>query len=642
MHTTQTPILRSLAPALLLALAAPLSGAAPEDRQALFGETHVHTQLSFDSYIVGNRNGPNEAYLYAKGETLQHPAGFDMKLKTPLDFLAVADHAAYLGMLPAMDDPDSAVADHPISTALRESESASERRQTFVQILGYFRPGAEDDLLDLDIVRSAWQDIVAAAERHNDPGRFTTFSGYEYTASQDLFENLHRNVIFADKAPNQPFSRLDSINPENLWHWMDDLRDQGMDSIAIPHNSNGSDGYMFNSLTHGGDPLTRAYSETRMRNEPVIELTQVKGTSETHPLLSPTDEFANFEIMPHQIASWFPSRPQGSYAREALLNGMQMDTQGLGNPFRFGFIGSSDTHVGAGSFDEDNYWSKVGLVDGVPWLRGSVKLSLLQRIGVWFNNIRISIGRMISPLGDGDPGRPGDDPAPGYLNSRAAYWGASGLAGVWAEENTRPSIFAAFRRKEVFATSGPRILVRFFAGYGLNASLLDDARMVRTAYNRGVPMGGDLRGRSSRSQPGFVAWATQDAGSAPLQRLQIVKGWLDSSDEKHEQVYDIACAGGTAPDSQTHRCPDNNAQVDLETCDYSADTGDASLKAYWKDPDFQADQNAFYYVRVLENPTCRWSTWDAIRGDSAPNPSLLPTIQERAWSSPIWYISPNS
>lgn len=630
----------SLLASLLLILAAP-GAAAPADRQALFGEFHVHSALSFDSYIFGNRNGPDDAYRYAKGAILPHPSGFDMQLRDKLDFLAVTDHAMYLGMLPAMDDPNSLVAEHPMSVAMRQAESAADRRGVFVRMLPYMRGGTEDDLLNMSVVRSAWQLIVDAAERHNDPGSFTTFAGYEYTTSQDTFENLHRNVLFADKAPGEPLSRLVSTNPEDLWQWMDNLRSLGMDSLAIPHNSNGSNGFMFHSLTYEGDPLTAAYTATRMRNEPVIELTQVKGTSETHPLLSPKDEFANFEIMPYQVASWRPSQPTGSYAREALLNGLQLEARGIGNPFQFGFIGSSDTHVGAGSYEESGYWSKIGVVDGTAWLRGSVKLSWTQRLGLMYRDITESISRMFStPVFD--PGVPGKNPAPGYLQSFSSTWAASGLAGVWAEENTRASIFAALRRREVFATSGPRIRVRLFAGYRLNSTMLDDPDMAKKAYARGVPMGSELPESSSGRSPHFMAWATQDAHSAPLQRLQIVKGWLNSAGEKREKVYDIACAEDAQPDPQTHRCPDNNAQVNLETCAYSADTGAAELKAYWQDPDFHPDESAFYYIRVLENPTCRWSTWDAIRADSPRNPTLATTTQERAWSSPIWYQSPQS
>ena len=610
----------------------------PHKRQALFGETHVHTKLSFDAFIFGNRNGPDEAYRYAKGAAINHPLGFKMQLKAPLDFQAVTDHAVYLGMVPAMFDENSSVAAHRVSRGLRGAKTAGERRSAFGTMLPYIGQLIEDDLLDMDIVRSAWAEIIDSAERHNEPNKFTTFVGYEYTSSQDRFENLHRNVIFADRAPDEPYSRLLSRNPENLWRWMDSLRSRGMDSLAIPHNSNGSDGFMFADTTYDGNPIDRAYSTMRMRNEPIVEMTQVKGTSETHPLLSPNDEWAGFEIMPYQIATWFASRPKGSYVRDAYLRGLKMQAEGKGNPYKLGMIGASDTHVGAGAFDENNYWSKIGEVDGRGVLRGSVRLTWLQKLGAQWLYIKNAITQYRAPVNN-RTGFPPDNPAPNYLHMQWSSWGASGLAGVWAEQNTRQSIFAAMRRKEVFATSGPRLKVRFFGGYGFSPAMLDNPQMVQQAYARGVSMGGDLPMRTNNgasTAPEFLLWVMRDATAAPLQRLQIVKGWLDKNGAMHEAVYDVACAGGVAVDATTQRCPDNNAKVDISDCSYQADTGADELKAYWRDPDVGNVKAAFYYVRALQNPTCRWSTWDAVRAGTPPNPALAATIQERVWSSPIW------
>ena len=608
--------------------------AGPEDRTALFGETHLHTNLSFDAFIFGNRNGPDEAYQFAKGDAITHPSGFEMKMRVPLDFQAVTDHAMYLGMVPAMFDPNSTVSQHPVSVALRGAETATERRVAFGSMMPYLGQQVEDDLLDMNIVRDTWAEIKDAANRHNEPGKFTTFIGYEYTSSQNTFENLHRNVIFKGDAPDEPFSRLISMNPENLWRWMDSLRDKGMDSLAIPHNSNGSDGFMFDDVTYDGKPITPEYSAMRMRNEPLVEISQVKGTSETHPLQSPRDEWAAFEIMPYQIATWHNSRIDGSYVRQAYKRGLEMQAQGQGNPYKFGLISASDTHVSAGAFDEYDYWSKIGLVDANGRLRGSVQLNWVQRLGAQIFRLR-NIWTQANTLENARTGLAPKNPAPGFLHMQWSSWGASGLAGVWAEENTRDSIFNAMRRKETFGTSGPRLRVRLFAGYGLGADLLDDAQLVKKAYARGVPMGADLKARDGKT-PDILVWATRDAGSAPLQRLQIVKGWIDANGKTHEAVYDVACAGGAKPDATTHRCPDNNAKVDISDCSYSADTGADELKAHWRDPEFTAGDNAFYYARGLENPTCRWSTWDAIRAGSPPNPSLATTIQERVWSSPIW------
>ena len=608
--------------------------AQPAERQAYYGETHVHTKLSFDAFIFGNRNGPDEAYRFAKGEKIFHPAGFEMKLRVPLDFQAVTDHAMYLGMVPAMFDASTDVSKHPVATGLRGAETPTARRLAFASMMPYLGQIVEDDLLDMNIVRSAWQEIKAAADRHNDPGQFTAFTGYEYTSSQNNFENLHRNVVFADGAPDEPYSRLISRNPENLWRWMDSLRAQGMDSISIPHNSNGSDGFMFSNQTYDGQPITQSYTDLRMRNEPIVEVTQVKGTSETHPLLSPRDEFAAFEIMPYQIATWNASSLNGSYVREAYLRGLALQRAGAGNPYKFGLIGASDTHVGAGAFDENNYWSKIGIVDATGKLRGSVSLG-------WYERLNAQISRLVNAIymsqvpAAANVGVPPANPAPGYMHQQWSTWGASGLAGVWAEENTRASIFAALRRKETFATSGPRMRVRFFGGYGFGDDIFSKADMVTKAYARGVPMGGDLASRGAKS-PEFLVWVTRDPASNALQRAQIVKGWIDAEGNTQEAVFDVACAGGVAVNPETQRCPDNNAAVDAATCATSADTGADELRAVWRDPTYVAGENAAYYVRALENPTCRWSSWDALRAGTLPNPALASTLQERVWSSPIW------
>ncbi|MDH5737203.1 MAG: DUF3604 domain-containing protein, partial [Gammaproteobacteria bacterium] len=583
------------------------------DRQPYFGDVHVHTKLSFDAFIFGTRSTPDTAYEYAKGKPLAHPSGFNMQLEKPLDFLAVTDHAMYMGMLPEMAQPGTKAGDHPVSQAIREAKTPTERRLAFQDMFPYLRKQLDkpDDLLDMNVVQSAWQRTIEAAERHNQPGVFTTFVAYEYTATGPARENLHRNVIFKGKPASLPFSSMDSNNPEDLWNWMDARRGEGINVLAIPHNSNGSDGMMFALNKTDGSPFDAAYVDQRMRNEPLVEITQVKGTSDAHPLLSPNDEWADFEIMEYKIATVEHSKPQGSYVREAYGNGLKMAVDKGINPYRFGLIGSSDTHVGAGSFEEDNYWSKVGIVDGNAMQRGSVPLPEPDAEGNTYNS------------------GPGSQYVP--------TWGASGLAGVWAESNTREAIYAAMERKETFASTGPRIPVRFFAGYGI-ADLMVTGDRISALYQTGVPMGGELKGESDPEgkarSPQFFVWATQDASSAPLQRLQIIKGWTESGETK-EQVYDVACSDGFIVDPQTHRCPDNGATVNVTDCSINRDKGDPDMQAIWSDPDFDSGQSAFYYVRVLENPTCRWSTWDAIRAGVEPRESLKKTIQERAWSSPI-------
>jgi len=594
-------------PAATPAKAAAVQLPAPNpDRDAYFGDLHVHTGLSFDAYVFGVRANPDDAYKYAKGEAIKHPAGFDMQLKHPLDFEAVTDHSEYLGMLQAMADPATKAGQHPIAQKMRDAATPEERRVQFQAVVAQLRgPRASDDLLDPNVVRSAWADTIAAAERNNAPGTFTTFIAYEYTASGPEQQNLHRNVIFRAGAPDQVFTALDSVNPEDLWSWMDAQRAAGHEALAIPHNSNGSDGMMFELTNSAGAPIDAAYAQLRSRNEPLTEITQVKGTSDTHPVLSPNDEWANFEIFPLRIASTLPSNPHGSYVREAYLNGLVMEQARGVNPYRFGLIGSSDTHVAAGPYDEANFWSKVGLLDATPQLRGSVPLD--------------------KPQADGSR----------YASGYFQMWSASGLAGVWAEQNTRDAIFDALKRKETFATSGPRIRVRFFAGYDVSPKLLNDPGVIHAAYAGGVPMGSDLIARAGTAVPVFFVWAMRDPDSAPLQRLQIIKGWV-ADGKPEERVYDVACSMG-AVDPATQRCADNGAKVDLATCAYSTDVGANELRNVWVDPDFDPKQRAFYYVRVLENPTCRWSTWDAIRAGVAPREGLPTTLQERAWSSPIWY-----
>lgn len=578
-------------------------------RDAYFGDTHVHTVLSFDAYLMGTRRTPSDAYDFAKGEAIEHASGFVMQMKKPLDFLAVSDHGFYLGMMRELGNQQGTYGDHRLSEDVRGANSAVGSVNAFQTVLSHLRGRNDnevDDLDDRDVARSAWQEVIEAAEHHNDPGRFTTFIGYEYTTSGPDSENLHRNVIFSgSQVPVQPFTRLDSLNPEDMWAWMDDNRAHGIDALAIPHNSNGSNGWMFETNYYRSDkPIDEAYAELRMRNEPLVENTQVKGTSDTHPLLSPNDEWADFDIMPLRVASTKASRPQGSYVREAYLNGLLMETEKGINPYKFGVIGSSDTHNAAGSFEEDNYWSKTGYMDIQPHLRGSV------------------------PLPDSDP----EDPQ--YADGASQYWGASGLAGVWAESNTRDSIFASMRRKETFSTSGPHIKLRFFAGYDIDADITGQDDAVARAYAGGVPMGSDLNSQADQT-PGFYLWASRDPDTQALQRMQIVKGWIEDG-KAHEAVVDVACSDGGAPIEG--RCPDNGARVSLSDCSTTQDVGDAELTSYWQDPNYDAEQKAFYYVRVLENPSCRWSTYDAIRAGVEPRPDMHTTQQNRAWSSPIWFM----
>jgi len=616
--------------------AATRDAASNSDRTAFFGDLHVHTTNSFDAYQFGTLATPDDAYRYAKGEAIDHPAGFSLQQKRPLDFYAVTDHAMFMGAAAEAADTTTAFSKYEVAEPLHDINapdnkgtglsSVSERLSAFATFLPKLASAvASGDIARsdvLDIGSKAWQGVIEAAERHNDPGRFTTFVGYEYTTSTDDRGNLHRNVIFkGSRVPVEPFSRLHSQNPEDLWDWMDVLRENGSESLAIPHNSNGSNGHMFATTDWAGSPIEADYVKQRSRNEPLVEITQIKGTSETHPALSTRDEWADFEIMPFRVASNKLSEPNGSYVRQALRRGLALEQRISENPFIFGFIGSSDTHTGASQNDESSFSSKLGLLSATEATRGSVPLP-------WFDATITSLLASSSVKKvDGET----------YMTGAPPTFGASGLAGVWAEENTRDSIFAAFRRKETFATSGPRMRLRFFGGFDFTDSMIDADDVVARAYKTGVPMGGEITKGSG--QLGFLLIATADPDGAPLQRLQIIKGWIDASGETQEQVIDVACAGRGEVNPDTLRCPDNGAKVDISDCSINRGTGTGELRTIWRDPNFDPDQRAFYYARVLENPTCRWSTWDAIRIGVAPRPDLQKTIQERAWSSPIQYLA---
>jgi hypothetical protein len=631
----------------------PLDGT--QERNVYYGDLHVHTAYSFDGYAFGTLATPYDAYRFAKGEAIKNPAGFDMQLTRPMDFYAVTDHAVFLGLLKAAADKTSAFSKNEFSEPFHDLNapenfgtdliSRAKRLFAFSGFIPNATKGLNDGSLNrqevLGVVRNAWEDTIDAAEQFNAPGSFTTFAAYEYTTSSADMGNLHRNVIFkgTERLPREPFSRAHSNNPEDLWSWMDELRNKGVESLAIPHNSNGSNGEMFKLTDWNDNPFDESYVKTRIRNEPLVEITQIKGTSETHPTLSTRDEWAGFEIMPYRIATGALSKVNGSFARQALLNGLSIEKQGIGNPYQFGFIGSSDTHSAASQNDEALFVSKLGILSSFPVQRGSVPIKGIDGPLAYYGS-KILAEVNPTPLGKSLYVKINGDI---YAGGATPTFGASGLAAVWAEENTRDSIYSAFRRKEVFATSGPRLRIRFFAGYDFDQSMLTDADGVDQAYAKGVSMGGALVEKrdvvNAMESPGFLVMASADPENAPLQRLQIIKGWLDEDGTAHEDVIDVACAGDAEVNSKTNRCPDNGARVDITNCSINPATGAAQLSALWHDPDFRPNQRAFYYARALENPTCRWSTWDAIRAGIPTRPDLATTIQERVWSSPIHYLA---
>jgi len=591
-----------------------------DTRNAYFGDLHVHTKNSFDAFITGTRTTADDAYRFAKGDTIDNGAGKDITISgPPLDFYGVTDHGEYMGVLAAMRDRNNPISKTDTAKSIFGifGGSREARIEAFTKVGTTIVTGDPiEDIYDRDFIDSAWAENVLAAEKHYNPGRFTTFAAYEYTNMNIIGEiadnlgaiNLHRNVIFRDRAPERLFSTLDSTNPEDLWNWMNDKRDEGFDVLSIPHNSNASNGQMFSMTMSDGSPITKTYAANRIKNEPIVEMTQVKGTSETHPLLSPEDEFANHELYEILVGMATESKKvPGSFVRQALSRGIGIE-QNIGkNPYEFGFIGSSDTHVSAPSLSEEQHFGKFSHDTDLA-NRGSVppdgKMS-------WENVVS-------------------EETELAFISS--ASYGASGLAGVWAESNTREDIFDAMKRKETFATSGPRIKTRFFAG-NYNDTILSSTNMLEEAYKNGVPMGGTKS--SGTNSPDFIAWAIKDPDGYPLQRIQIIKVWSDETDNL-EQIYDISCAGDLQPSPDTNRCPENGASVDLSNCQTNDETGSSELKALWSDPNYIPGQKSAYYIRVLENPKCRWSTWDAVRNGTPPNPNMQATIQDRAWSSAIW------
>lgn len=573
-----------------------------ETRNVFWGDLHIHTSLSFDAYTMGVRALPDEAYTYMKGGTIEHGMGYAIKASRPLDFGAVTDHAEFLGVAREMDKGNDGsnelravmetgnplrITLNFLMTIFSQMGSSETRLETFGQ------PGMET------VSRAAWQEIIDSAERHNTPGVFTSFIAYEWTSMPNE-DNLHRNVIYkTSKVPDYPVTSLESDNPEDLWDTLDRQREQGMEVFAIPHNANVSNGLMYRATDFNGAPLSKDYAQQRLFNEPISEILQVKGASETHPILSSNDEFAGFEIYDQRLASdGGMSEPKGSYMRDALRTGIELSHSEGFNPYRFGVIGSSDSHNANASVEEDNYQGKLPMIDGSAGLRLGETLLLPKE------------------------------------QNRGGRWSAMGLAAVWAGENTRASLFDAMRRKETYATSGPRMTVRFFGGWSFNADFFEQENILEQAYSQGVPMGGALAPRDNQSAPGFIVWAAKDPAGANLDRIQIIKGWVDVEGNSQERIYDVSASGNRQPTAKG-KLPAVGNTVDVAKASYTNTIGAAQLSALWRDPNFDPRQEAFYYARVIEIPTPRFSTFDALKlGVEAPAPA---SIQERAITSAIWY-----
>ena len=599
--------------------------------QVYFGDTHLHTSYSFDAFLNNNHSAdPDTAYRWAKGQPVIHPYNrARVQIQTPLDFLVVSDHAEMLGVMKAVRNDSDLFGELGLWDsfkrwyAMRQMNDAIDT-DTGLAFFGRFLPvsaqgeGHVDPVADpsnnisdvaifgdtTEVSSAAWNDIVNSADRHNDPGTFTSLVGWEWS-SIPTGANLHRIVISPDGADKSsqylPFGSDQSQYPEDLWQWLGDTQERtGARFLAIPHNSNISKGYMFDTTTLRGEEITADYATRRMAWEPVAEITQIKGDSETLSELSPNDEFADFETYEHYIQNGAVDyvATAADYIRPALKRGLSIEQKVGVNPYKFGLIGSTDSHSGLSSSEENNFWGKMA-TDSTPETK--------SRAGA-------------------DP-----DARDGWNMS------ASGVAAVWAVENTREAIYAAFKRKEVYATSGPRMRVQLFAGWDFPAGAAEADDFAAIGYSHGVPMGSDLAATDGADQaPSFLLRAVKDPLEANLDRAQIVKGWVDASGVEHEQIYNVAWSGERELDADG-RLPSVGNTVDLELVRYSNSIGQAEFAVHWTDPDFNPQHSAFYYARVLQIPTPRNALFDAHALGIDEPPKGPKTIQERAYTSPIWY-----
>jgi len=599
--------------------AAPYSPYAGRDfpTRPYFGDTHLHTAFSMDAGAFGARLGPREAYRFARGEEISSNSNQRVKLSRPLDFLVVADHSDNMGFFPALMSGDPTILGNDTGRRWYDMVQSGEGAKAAIEIIVGFSQGTFPREImffpGTDGYKGAWHKTIDAAEEFNEPGRFTAFIGFEWTSNTGG-NNLHRNVIFRNDAsfarqvePFTVYPPYGSDNPVNLWRWMQTYEDKtGGDVLAIAHNGNLSNGRMFPTVEAFGERIDKEYVTTRAKWERLYEVTQTKGTGEAHPYLSPNDEFAAFEI-------WDKGNLDGSvpktndmlqfeYARAGLKNGLALENKLGTNPYKFGLVGSSDAHTGLAALAEDNFFGKTAPQEPSPERSTAVFV---------------------------------DNPTTGV---KVMDWevSASGYAAVWATENTREALFDAMQRRETYATTGPRMVVRFFGGWNFEEADRVSRHPARTGYTKGVPMGGDLRAAPSGQSPTFLVAALKDPIGANLDRIQIVKGWLDSRGRVQERVYDVAWSGQREPGSDGKLPPVGNT-VDVANATWSNTIGAPELITVWEDPEFDPDQRAFYYARVIEIPTPRWTTRDAVYyGLSLPE-EIPRSIQERAYTAPIWY-----
>ena len=582
-----------------------------------WGDTHLHTSYSTDAGMMGNVLDPEDAYRFARGEEVVSSHGMRVRLIRPLDFLVVADHAENLGLAPFIDESNPELLKSEWGKAVHDMVKAGNSRDAFQKWLNDAVTAGTDPINNPKMSRSVWEREIEFADKYNEPGEFTALTGFEWTsiATQETPGNLHRVVIFRDGADKAgqvlPFSTFDSIDPEGLWSYMADYEaTTGGTALAIAHNGNVSNGQMFSVERLNGRPINRDYAEMRARFEPLYEVTQIKGDGEAHPFLSPNDEFADYGTWDKSdIAGFKPKEDwmlQYEYARSALQIGMQLEEKVGVNPYKFGMIGSTDAHTSLATTREENFFGKAAHLEPEP--------------DRWEHVI---IGSLA-----GDPN----------LSSYSYESIGAGLAAVWARENSREGIFDAMQKKETYATTGTRIVVRFFGGWDYELNDVYRPDVVSLGYRKGVPMGGDLTEMpEDKSAPVFMVGALKDTWSGNLDRIQIIKGWIDGDGERQERVYDVAVSDGRAIDADGRcRVPVGDT-VDIADASYLNTIGDAELRAIWTDPDFDPELRAFYYARVLEIPTPTWQAYDAKRFGVEMPDSVQMKGQERAYTSPIWY-----
>jgi hypothetical protein len=581
--------------------------------QVLFGDLHFHTEISFDAGLVGTSLSVHDAFRVARGERILSNTGQQVQLIRPLDFLAITEHAEFLGVATALNTSDPRLLADENGRQLYDQFNAGQegRMAAFANIIEQATVLGVDPYAQLGLAGSIWDDLVPVIDDYNDPGTFSTLAGFEWTFTP-RGDNLHRIVLFRDGAEKTsqtaPLSFFDAPDPELLWDYLAAYEaSTGGQAISVPHNGNMSNGLMFAPTKFDGTPMDAAYAEKRIRWEPMHEMTQIKGDEETHPMLSPEDEFADFERWDvgnlSGTAAKSPEMLQYEYARSALKVGLQLGRELGVNPFKFGLYGTTDAHTAIPTSREENYFGKYQHTEPSP-----------DR-----HNVDVI---------------PADDPA---LRIITAQESASGLTGVWARENTREEIFDALTRKEAFATTGTRLRVRVFGGWDFEPEDLNNSDLTSLGYTNGVPMGGDLRSAPNDGTPRFLVQAIRDPDGANLDRIQIIKGWVDASGESFERIYDVAVSDGRVIDEDGRSRTPVGSTVDVAAATYTNSIGSAMLAAHWEDPDFDPAQDAFYYVRVLEIPTPRWTTYDAAFFEIPLPDAVPPTVQDRAYTSPIWY-----